>query len=273
MALRSAFRERRLTEQARAISVSISRGRQRAAFYRCFEISLVMNECDPFEVLAAAAAIVLFELPVEYGARPFQALWALAAFIIAFGLLYFFLPMEFERPQDELGEFIRIDYRESYATLGEGHGSRIGVQTTVAKTSLVEKNRWGLLDAFWFSFLSATYFGTNVLQCANYLPTPTARGLCRQSHGMVAGDVRGAVHPKRLSAWLVCHYLLPVQGILSSSMFISTHAPPGCAIRIGRSKQPLPRTPPPPYPPSGVAAPGPPSPCGWGSSRSLRPIS
>ncbi len=42
----------------------------------------------------------------------------------------------------------------------EGHGSRIGVQTTVAKTSLVEKNRWGLRDAFWFSFLSATHFGT-----------------------------------------------------------------------------------------------------------------
>ena len=154
VALRSAFRERQLSEQARAISVSISRGRQRAAFYRCSGI----NECDPFEVLAAAAAIVFFELPVEYGARPFRALWILLVSVFAFGLLYYFLPTVVANPMETVGDFLRVKSID-VGTYGDSAIKNTGHQ----KSSLIEPWEWGFRDALWFSFLSATHFGTKFL--------------------------------------------------------------------------------------------------------------
>ena len=87
--------------------------------------------------------------------------------------------MVFGRPGWSLGEFIRVEYREAFAGQPK---ARIGVTESVFKRALLENQQWGMLDALWFSFLSATHFGTkffNVqsifrrLQREEYVVEPT----------------------------------------------------------------------------------------------------
>ena len=174
VALRSAFRSARLEEQARAVSFSISRGRTRSAFVHCCH--KIQEVAD---VVWAALAFVAYELPVEYGARPFRALQILIVSVFVFWLVYYFLPMEVARPWERLGEFYRVEYPESYAGKPK---AMMGVTESVFKFALLENGRWGLRDALWFSFLSATHFGVKFfnaqtifrrLQKENYMVEPT----------------------------------------------------------------------------------------------------
>ena len=93
--------------------------------------------------------------------EPWRALWILLGSVFLFGFIYFFLPLEFERPWEKLGDFHRVKEKLDDQARGDGLKDTFLESEPILETHGI--GGWRRRDALWFSFLSATHFGTKWL--------------------------------------------------------------------------------------------------------------